>query len=95
MLTKPLVVGLLAAGSITAAAGGAYVAMRQNAAERLSPEYAGVPVATPSPSPTGQVPVTETEEVVSPASPAPAEPALENPTPARPRTVATVGWRGS
>lgn len=87
MLTKPLVVGLLAAGSITAAAGGAYVAMRQNADERLSPEYAGVPVVTPSPSPTAQAPVTETEEVISPASAAPAEPALENPAPERPRRV--------
>lgn len=86
MLTKPLVVGLLAAGSITAAAGGAYVAMRQNTAERLSAEDAGVPVASPSPSPTAQTPVTETEEVVSPA-PAPPEPALENPAPERPRRV--------
>lgn len=91
MLTKPLVVGLLAAGSITAAAGGAYLAMRQNAAERVPAEQAGVPIANPAPGPTAQAPVTETEAVVSPASPTPAEPAVESPAPVAPeRTTRRV-----
>ena len=60
---KPVVLGLLAAACVTAAAGGAYLAVRQNAAGTTA-------VATPNPSATGTPaaqPVTETEALVTPA----------------------------
>lgn len=59
MIARPVAVGLLAAGCLTAAAGGAYIAVRQNtAAAAVVP----APVAAPSPAA-----VTETEAVVEPA----------------------------
>ncbi len=63
MNLKPVVLGLLAAACVTAAAGGAYLAVRQNAAGTTA-------VATPNPSATGTPaaqPVTETEALVTPA----------------------------
>ena len=42
MISKPLAVGLLAAACVTAAAGGAYVAVRQNT---VTPD----PIAAPAP----------------------------------------------
>jgi hypothetical protein len=72
MISKPVVLGLLAAGSITAAAGGAYVAVRQNTADGATP--AGAVVAAPAPGaapdtlPSGSEPVAETEALVSPVA---------------------------
>ena len=64
MISRSLVAGLLAASCVTAAAGGAYVAVRQNAAP--PPEAASHPtpaVQPPAATPAGQ-PVTETEAIV-------------------------------
>lgn len=95
MISRPVAVGLLAAGCLTAAAGGAYFAGRQNAAVApLHPATVTAPISAP-----GQ-PVSETEAVVEPASaeatvgkPAAAEapkpaPRIEEPTPAQaPRQI--------
>lgn len=69
MIPKSLVLGLLAVGCVAAAAGGAYVAVRQNA----------TPAATAAVGPvlsSGQ-PVSETEAVVTPAAEAVVTPATE------------------
>ena len=87
MLTKPVVVGLLAAGCIAAAAGGAYVAVRQNAAEPVVVEQPAAPLANPPSGRIGQAPVTETEAVVEPAPVATAESAAEKPDLQKPATV--------
>jgi hypothetical protein len=60
MISKPLVLGLLAAGCLTAAAGGAYLAVRQNDGVRTSPS-AKLDAAT-----SAAKPVSETEAVVTP-----------------------------
>jgi hypothetical protein len=77
MFSRPLAFLLLALGCVTAAAGGAYVATRQNAA--VPPPATVEAVAmTPGAAPSGTPaqPVAETEAAVS--SPAPAErPAVE------------------
>jgi hypothetical protein len=67
MISRPLVLGLLAAGCITAAAGGAYVAVRQNETARTTTALpaANAPSATAAPSTTPQA-VAETEAVVTP-----------------------------
>jgi hypothetical protein len=89
MISKPLVVGLLAAACITAAAGGAYVAVRQNEASRT----AGQPVSV-APASAAQA-VAETEAVVTPAKPrdaadsAPSVPAAQLRV-EEPRTASTV-----
>lgn len=63
MIARPVAVGLLAAGCLTAAAGGAYIAVRQNtAAAAVVPAPVAAPVTAPSPAA-----VTETEAVVEPA----------------------------
>jgi hypothetical protein len=67
MISKPLAVGLLAAGCLTAAAGGAYVATRSNAADAARIQHA-MPAAAPAVS---TQPVSETEGVVTPAQPQP------------------------
>lgn len=61
MITKPLVAGLLAAGCLGAAAGGAYVALRQNAADLA----VAAAVSTARPAPAAPV-VAESEAVVAP-----------------------------
>ena len=70
MFSKPLAFGLLALGCVTAAAGGAYVATRHNAAEFQAP--APLPAAS---APSASVPskpadqgVSETEAAVTPPS---------------------------
>jgi hypothetical protein len=81
MFAKPVVLGLFAAACVTAAAGGAYLAVRQNDA----PAVVAAPAEAVAPAP-----VAETETVVSPANPtepsAPPEAAepVEKPSP-RPR----------
>jgi type IV secretory pathway VirB10-like protein len=64
MISRPLALGLLAASCVSAAAGGAYVAVRQNPTDRVT--VSTVPADPPS-SPA----VAETEAVVAPPSPAP------------------------
>jgi len=79
MTVKPLVFGALAAACVTAAAGGAYVAVRQNPSAdpaAVSEQTAG-PVSSGAPSP---APVTETEGVVTPPTAAADTPA-ESPAP--------------
>jgi type IV secretory pathway VirB10-like protein len=61
MISKPVVLGLMAAASVTAAAGGAYVAVRHNAA---SPSVTAAPA--PASAPTPAAPVAESEAVVAP-----------------------------
>jgi hypothetical protein len=74
MISRSLVVGLLVAGCITAAGGGAYLAVRQNAAtSAVAAEPVGAPLAAPAP----EKPVAETEAVVTP--PAPAAPSAPAP----------------
>jgi hypothetical protein len=68
MISRPLVVGLLAAGCVTAAAGGAYVAVRHNRVEGTA-----LSAAAPGGSPAAPAAVAETEAIVSP--PPAAEPA--------------------
>jgi len=81
MFAKPVVLGLFAAACVPAAAGGAYLAVRQNDA----PAVVAAPAEAVAPAP-----VAETETVVSPANPtepsAPPEAAepVEKPSP-RPR----------
>lgn len=85
MISRSLALGLLAAGCVTAAGGGAYVAVRHNVAE---PAPAAVAVSTPA-QPALQ-PVSETEAIVAPSSPAGnaavETPALE-PAPARESSI--------
>jgi type IV secretory pathway VirB10-like protein len=69
MFSKPLALLLLALGCVTAAAGGAYVATRQNAVES-EPAHAVAPApsataATPEPVTPAPQPVAETEAPVS------------------------------
>jgi type IV secretory pathway VirB10-like protein len=76
MSFKPVVLGLLAAGCVTAAAGGAYLAVRQNA----QPGVAATRPVTDSAAtaPAAEQLVTETEGVVSP-NPEAAPPLAERP----------------
>ena len=66
MISRSLALGLLAAGCVTAAGGGAYLAVRQNAAKPVAPAITA-PVATPADA--AQQPVSETEAVITPANP--------------------------
>jgi hypothetical protein len=78
MISKPLVIGLLATACVTAAAGGGYFAMRQNQAAQAA-SAATDQAALPG---RAQQPVAESEAVVSPA------PAVEAVTPTSARTLA-------
>ena len=102
MMSRSVAVALLAAGCLTAAGGGAYVAVRHNAAtaEAVEPVALAAPASAPA--------VSETEAVIEPtakedtAKPAPMEPEREaapaarpqpkqrRSTPAAPRTVAAA-----
>jgi type IV secretory pathway VirB10-like protein len=78
MISRPAAVGLLAAGCLTAAAGGAYMAVRQNtAAAAATPAPIVLEPATAAPSP---APVAETETVIEPT-------AKETPKQEAPRVV--------
>jgi hypothetical protein len=61
MNVKPLVLGLLVVGCLTAAAGGAYYAVRQNGADQVTAQTAATTAATAKP-------VAESEAVVTPAA---------------------------
>jgi hypothetical protein len=92
MFAKPVVVGLFAAACITAAAGGAYVAVRENDAAR--PAASPAEQAAPVPA---AAPVAETEALVAPPTPEPkpsvpaVQEPVERPSP-RPR-IATPATR--
>jgi hypothetical protein len=83
MIPRSLALGLLAAGCVAAAGGGAYVAVRQNA---TPPAVAAPAVAVETAPATGAQPVAETEAIVTaqPAQPIEA-PAVENPPAPAPR----------
>lgn len=77
MISKVLAVSLIAAGCVVAAAGGAFVAVRQNTPAPAVTESPASQPAAPADQAAGQ-PVAETEAVVQPApSPAAAEPARQ------------------
>ena len=63
MISRPLAIALLAAGCLSAAVAGSYVAGRQSGASRVSVAdgHAGTPATTPQP-------VSETEAVIEPAA---------------------------
>jgi hypothetical protein len=87
MFSRPLAFILLALGCVTAAAGGAYVATRQNAAQPApvvaSPSATpAAPVASAAPAATAQ-PVAETEAPVTSAKPEVPARAEANHTPVR------------
>jgi type IV secretory pathway VirB10-like protein len=81
MISRPVLIGLLAAACVTAAAGGAFVAVRQNAADRSAANVqASAPAAAPGAQPATAHPVAETEAVVTPPAGQPA-PAAQPVTP--------------
>ena len=93
-MSRSLMVGLLAAGCMTAAAGGSYLAVRQSTVEPVTPLVATTPAHAPllatAPAPaaaasaTPAVAVHETETIIeTPAAAAPT-PELEAPAPPRP-----------
>ena len=69
MISRPVVLALLAAGCVTAAAGGAYVAVRQNAVDTASPSGV-IQFAAPAPvtatDPAQPAPVAATDALASP-----------------------------
>ena len=79
MFSKPLAFGLLALGSLTAAAGGAYVATRHNAAEVQVVSEPTTAASTPTAAKEQGVP--ETEATVSPGAAAATAQAPEASTP--------------
>lgn len=86
MFSKTLAVGVLAAGCVAAAAGGAYVAVRHNATSE-APPVANAPASPLAEAPEAPRPVAETEAVVtpSPAREAPKPGADLEATPPKPR----------
>lgn len=78
-MSSRALVGLLAAGCVTAAAGGAYIAVSQNAARPVPAAAAPISAVEPAARP-----VSETEAVVGAAKPStPSEPAKAAPAPVR------------
>lgn len=79
MISRSLAIGLLAAGCVTAAAGGSYLAVRQNAAEAPAAPASAAPAPVQAPA------VDESEGVVAPAAepaaPAPADTVEPAPAP--------------
>lgn len=76
MISRPLAVALLAAGCLTAAAAGSYVAGRQNTAPAAAVQpAASAPAAVPA------QPVSETETVVEPRGKKPSDTVLPSPAP--------------
>jgi type IV secretory pathway VirB10-like protein len=69
MISRSLAVGLLAAGCVAAAGGGAYVAVRQNAVQPPAATTAAVQTAPAA----AQQPVAETEALVAPRTAEPVE----------------------
>jgi hypothetical protein len=81
MISKALAFGLIGAGCVVAAAGGAYMAARQNAPAQ--PAAISAPVGQSQPAePQAPKAVAETEALVAPKPEAPfAEPAPRKPAP--------------
>jgi hypothetical protein len=78
MFSRALAFGLLALGCVTAAAGGAYVATRHNAAQARSTASAPIASAheaatTPTDKPARSVPATEAQVTPAPVDPLPAQ----------------------
>lgn len=73
MISRSVAVVLLAVGCVTAAAGGSYLAVRENAASAAALDQAAPAPAAPADHVT---PVTETETIITPETPAtvPAQP---------------------
>ena len=97
MISRPVLLALLAAGCVTAAAGGAYVAVRQNAVDTATPSGVtqfAAPAPVPATDPAQPAPVAATDALVSPSAPAP-EPAVEveTPRPASPKTAPPAATR--
>ena len=82
MISKSVALGLLAAGCMTAAAGGAYLAVRQN--NDVAQAEAPIQPEAPAPTPVA-APVAETEAIVAPAAPAAPPKAVLEPEVAAPR----------
>ena len=91
MISRPVLLALLAAGCVTAAAGGAYVAVRQNAVDAATPSGVtqfAAPAPVPATDPAQPAPVAATDALVSPSAPAPEPPVeVETPRPASPKTA--------
>jgi hypothetical protein len=85
MISKPLVLGLLAVSCVGAAAGGAYVAVRRNGSAS-APTQALTTASSPASAAVGK-PVAETEAVVTPPAPTAAAP---DPTPLPEKTTGTA-----
>ena len=86
-MSSRVLAGILAAGCVTAAAGGAYVAVRQNAAPVSVAAAPAAPTDAPAftPEPAAR-PVSETEAVISaPEVPKPAAPASDAAAPPAPK----------
>ncbi len=95
MMSKVLAFSLIAAGCVVAAAGGAYVAVRQSAAPAPVEFVAqpAQPAAVPDPAAAGQ-PVSETEAIVE--KPAAVDPPVQHAAePRRSGTVAAGSRRGA
>jgi hypothetical protein len=94
-MSSRVLAGLLVAGCLTAAGGGAYVAVRQNAAASAAPAQSP---ATPAATEPAAQPVSETEAVVGgsqPAQPQPGAPAVatspvDGPVPPKAETPRTT-----
>ncbi len=84
MISKSVALGLVAAGCMTAAAGGAYVAVRQN--NDVATAEAPIQPPAPSPAPAAS-PVAETEAIVAPTTPAAPPKAVPEPEVAAPREL--------
>lgn len=79
MMSRPVLLALLAAGCVTAAAGGAYVAVRQNAVNTAAPSGVtqfAAPPSSPATEPGQPAPVASTDAIVTPSTPA-SEPAAD------------------
>ena len=70
-MSSRVLAGLLVAGCLTAAGGGAYVAVRQNATASATPTPSSPAAAAPAPTDPAVRPVSETEAVVGSPAPQP------------------------
>ena len=78
MISRPVVLGLVAAACVTAAGAGAFVAVRQNGADR-SAAAVTMPAQTGPAQTAPAQPVSETEALVAPPAPAAAAKPAEAP----------------
>lgn len=85
-MSSRVLAGLLAAGCLTAAAGGAYIAVRQNVVQPAPVAASPAPIAAPAsaPSSSAGTPVSETEAIVNGPTKAKAEAEPSAPSPSAP-----------